>query len=136
MIDNILTSVSRLDQVEHSTNVDWRRKGECTDVTLVEESSKLEIREKVRTWGKVGLHQGVQGQELQRQGMYRQGDQGRERRSAEQGLQVHQQELLREIKSYRQGKRRKQEAEGVGWEEKQNMPRGWSIKNTESFRLE
>ena len=69
MIDNILTSVSRLDQVEHSTNVDWRRKEECTDVTLVEEDGKLEIREKVRTWGKVGLHQGVQGQELQRQGM-------------------------------------------------------------------
>ena len=76
MIDNILTSVSRLDQVEHSTNVDWRRKEECTDVTLVEESGKLEIRETVRTWGKVGLHQGVQGQELQRQGMYRQGDPG------------------------------------------------------------
>ena len=40
--------------------------------------------------------------------------QGGERSSAEQGLQEHQQELLREVKSYRQEKIQRQEAEWVG----------------------
>ena len=39
-------SASGWSQVEHSTNWDWRRKEECTDVTLVEEDDKLEIRGK------------------------------------------------------------------------------------------
>ena len=42
MIDNILTSVSRVKQVEHSTIGRWRREEEFTDVTLVEEGGTLE----------------------------------------------------------------------------------------------